>query len=86
MIQISYSQAEASIPLDTQRPKLKDPPARLMLIGFRPGDDRAILGHAMANSSIASAGIADHPPWNSKPPILTCDIWEHPCYVDYRNQ
>ncbi|NBC48790.1 MAG: hypothetical protein GVY22_12525 [Gammaproteobacteria bacterium] len=35
---------------------------------------------------MASAGIADNPPWNSKTPNLTCDPWEHAYYVDYRHE
>ncbi|MTW21064.1 superoxide dismutase [Allochromatium palmeri] len=36
--------------------------------------------------SVESCGNAGNPITDGKLPILTCDIWEHAYYVDYRNQ
>ncbi|MBK1724229.1 superoxide dismutase [Thiocystis violacea] len=36
--------------------------------------------------SVESRGNAGNPITDGKLPILTCDIWEHAYYVDYRNQ
>jgi Fe-Mn family superoxide dismutase len=36
--------------------------------------------------SIVSAGNADNPLREGRTPILTCDMWEHAYYVDYRNE
>jgi Fe-Mn family superoxide dismutase len=35
--------------------------------------------------TIAKTGNADNPPALGKTPLLTCDVWEHAYYIDYRN-
>lgn len=34
---------------------------------------------------IESAGNANNPLRDGKKPLLTCDVWEHAYYIDYRN-
>jgi superoxide dismutase, Fe-Mn family len=35
--------------------------------------------------SVASTANADNPMREGKTPVLTCDVWEHAYYIDYRN-
>jgi Fe-Mn family superoxide dismutase len=35
--------------------------------------------------AIAKTGNADNPPALGKHALLTCDVWEHAYYIDYRN-
>jgi len=41
-------------------------------------DDRGKL-------SVSSTSNADNPMRSGQTPILTCDVWEHAYYIDYRN-
>jgi len=34
---------------------------------------------------ILTTGNADNPLTEDRVPLLTCDVWEHVCYIDYRN-
>ena len=36
--------------------------------------------------SIENTGNADNPIRTGKMPLLTCDVWEHAYYIDYRNE
>ena len=36
--------------------------------------------------SIVKTGNADNPILNNKIPLITCDLWEHAYYIDYRNK
>lgn len=37
------------------------------------------------NLSIEATSNADNPMKEGKKPLLTCDVWEHAYYIDYRN-
>ncbi|MCB9026305.1 MAG: superoxide dismutase [Bdellovibrionaceae bacterium] len=37
------------------------------------------------NLEITKTGNADNPMTSGKTPLLTCDVWEHAYYIDYRN-
>jgi len=34
---------------------------------------------------IEPAANADTPMRHGRTPLLACDVWEHACYIDYRN-
>lgn len=44
-----------------------------------------LVKDAQGNLEIVSTGNADNPLTAGKTPLLTCDVWEHAYYIDYRN-
>jgi superoxide dismutase, Fe-Mn family len=44
-----------------------------------------LVKNADGSLAIEAAGNAGNPLKDSKKPILTCDVWEHAYYIDYRN-
>jgi superoxide dismutase, Fe-Mn family len=44
-----------------------------------------LVREADGKLSIESTGNADNPMRAGKKPVLTCDVWEHAYYIDYRN-
>jgi Fe-Mn family superoxide dismutase len=42
--------------------------------------------HADGTLSISNSDDADNPLRLNQVPLLTCDIWEHAYYIDYRNE
>ena len=44
-----------------------------------------LVGEPSGRLSIVTTGNADNPLRNSTQPLLTCDVWEHAYYIDYRN-
>lgn len=44
-----------------------------------------LVKNADGTLSVESTSNADNPLRNGKTPLLTCDVWEHAYYVDYRN-
>ncbi len=44
-----------------------------------------LVKNADGSLSIESAGNAGNPLKDGKKPVLTCDVWEHAYYIDYRN-
>ena len=43
--------------------------------------------HRLADGSLAieNTSNAGNPLTNGQTPIITCDVWEHAYYIDYRN-
>ena len=44
-----------------------------------------LVKNADGSLAIESTGNADNPMKDGKKPLLTCDVWEHAYYIDYRN-
>jgi Fe-Mn family superoxide dismutase len=44
-----------------------------------------LVKDAQGKLSIVSTSNAGNPMTDSKHPLLTCDVWEHAYYIDYRN-
>jgi superoxide dismutase, Fe-Mn family len=44
-----------------------------------------LVKNADGSLAIESSGNAGNPVKDGKRPILTCDVWEHAYYIDYRN-
>ena len=44
-----------------------------------------LVKNADGSLAIESAGNAGNPLKDGKKPLLTCDVWEHAYYIDYRN-
>ena len=50
--------------------------------------ERMALADAVkkSNGAIRNSNDADNPLLWNQVPLLTCDVWEHPYYIDYRNE
>ncbi len=44
-----------------------------------------LVKNAQGKLEIVATGNAGNPMTDSKTPLLTCDVWEHAYYIDYRN-
>ncbi len=44
-----------------------------------------VLDNASGKLEVVSTGNAETPLTDNKTPLLTCDVWEHAYYIDYRN-
>jgi Fe-Mn family superoxide dismutase len=55
------------------------------LAKFGSGWTWLVLG-ADARLSVVNSDDADTPLRHGKAPLLTCDVWEHAYYLDYRNE
>jgi Fe-Mn family superoxide dismutase len=44
-----------------------------------------LVGEPSGRLAIISTGNADNPLRDNHKPLLTCDVWEHAYYIDYRN-
>ncbi len=43
------------------------------------------MGEPSGRLAIVTTGNADNPLRSNERPLLTCDVWEHAYYIDYRN-
>jgi superoxide dismutase, Fe-Mn family len=44
-----------------------------------------LVKNADGSLTIESTSNAGNPLKDNKKPVLTCDVWEHAYYIDYRN-
>ncbi|MCF6219145.1 MAG: superoxide dismutase [Fe] [Gammaproteobacteria bacterium] len=44
-----------------------------------------LVENSQGELEIGSTGNADNPMTDKKIPLMTCDVWEHAYYIDYRN-
>ena len=44
-----------------------------------------LVKNAQGNLEIVNTSNAGNPMTNGQKPVLTCDVWEHAYYIDYRN-
>lgn len=44
-----------------------------------------LVSESSGDLAIVTTGNADNPMRNGVVPLLTCDVWEHAYYIDYRN-
>jgi Fe-Mn family superoxide dismutase len=44
-----------------------------------------LVGEPSGRLAVITTGNADNPLRQNEKPLLTCDVWEHAYYIDYRN-
>lgn len=44
-----------------------------------------VMDNSSGKLEVVSTGNAETPLTDNKTPLLTCDVWEHAYYIDYRN-
>ncbi|MCB1551492.1 MAG: Fe-Mn family superoxide dismutase, partial [Alphaproteobacteria bacterium] len=44
-----------------------------------------VLDNATGKLEVLNSANAETPLTDNKTPLLTCDVWEHAYYIDYRN-
>lgn len=65
--------------------KFKEDFANACMTQFGSGWAWLVFNPANGKLEIAKTPNADNPLTDGKAPILTCDVWEHAYYIDYRN-